>query len=670
MNDKSQLEELKERFEKISNPLLADNSPLSDNSKIKWKECHDKIIRRFDLFDSNKYFIVATGMLKSGKSTLVNLLARSTDASPIGFGVDTTLRPALIVTENEEMKKGIYIYFPQYGVEYNKEQQDQLDTQLENIIDRIIGLKGKKYDSEQQNVEPVELNQENLRNALCDSAPTSMLAKEPLLVVIVVPRNNQSLLAIQNCAIFDMPGLDSGNSSTNTHTYKKILQECCLILFVQSNVSPLNEKAEGFLSEIGKSVAASTYHLVQNRMDAQNWRDSEIVDNELEEQKKKMVNEFIKATGASKETIDFYSANLGMAYDAILCPNSIKEKTDENIKKVLEDSQYMAFEENLLKHINHNGHNTNYNHNKRQLQNEFSDALNTLKKRQEYIKGNIEEKNNEIKELEDSKNHISKYIDKFEAKDFNTSSLILSEKLKKDLENKLKEKFKEFANDKYIVKRASEGKVINIGKANRLLQNFNKSETKDMIEFLKHANFNDIKYGMVGKKAECSAIELLNEKINEVRNELDNNRIDTHLEGFSTTSETLKEFFPEKMSLKLQGWSFSRNDGNDNMNLFEKLFRKNHKRIYDFFEYFEKEENIRTYIDEIKDELCKVMKGMMADKLNKRIKEYLGDPLDRKNKEYEQAKDERNKLEKEERAIKKINDDIYNLKNAIGRLNV
>ena len=56
----------------------------------------DSAIRAIDQFKSGIELISCIGMLKAGKSTLINMLARSRSASPIGFGQDTTLRPAVI----------------------------------------------------------------------------------------------------------------------------------------------------------------------------------------------------------------------------------------------------------------------------------------------------------------------------------------------------------------------------------------------------------------------------------------------------------------------------------------------------------------------------------------------------------------------------------------------
>lgn len=48
------------------------------------------------------FFTVCFGMLKSGKSTLVNLLAGHEEASPTRFGQDTTLRPCLLLAGEKD----------------------------------------------------------------------------------------------------------------------------------------------------------------------------------------------------------------------------------------------------------------------------------------------------------------------------------------------------------------------------------------------------------------------------------------------------------------------------------------------------------------------------------------------------------------------------------------
>lgn len=61
---------------------------ISDLSERDWIQ----IARALEQFKANNLIVVVTGLLKAGKSTLVNLLAGSADVSPVGYGVDTTLR--------------------------------------------------------------------------------------------------------------------------------------------------------------------------------------------------------------------------------------------------------------------------------------------------------------------------------------------------------------------------------------------------------------------------------------------------------------------------------------------------------------------------------------------------------------------------------------------------
>ena len=101
---------------------VLDKFNLSDQDRRKFTEFRklvdkaSKEIRRgIKQFDSTIAVVIVVGMLKAGKSTLINLFARNTNASPVGFGVDTTLRPALIKMREKseaggEQKGAIYVY--------------------------------------------------------------------------------------------------------------------------------------------------------------------------------------------------------------------------------------------------------------------------------------------------------------------------------------------------------------------------------------------------------------------------------------------------------------------------------------------------------------------------------------------------------------------------------
>ena len=79
-------------------------SPLkagSEGSKL-LSAFDDKLKRSRREFDAILFFTVCFGILKSGKSTLVNLLAGHEEASPTRFGQDTTIRPCILMAGEED----------------------------------------------------------------------------------------------------------------------------------------------------------------------------------------------------------------------------------------------------------------------------------------------------------------------------------------------------------------------------------------------------------------------------------------------------------------------------------------------------------------------------------------------------------------------------------------
>ena len=107
-----------------------------------------------------EYFVVSCiGMLKAGKSTLINLLARSKDASPTGFGFDTTLRPALI-TSSSETRGTIEIWLP------NTLEQKLTKASLNEVFLCLRKVK-KPEEVKGANCHVYPLTPANLENALC-----------------------------------------------------------------------------------------------------------------------------------------------------------------------------------------------------------------------------------------------------------------------------------------------------------------------------------------------------------------------------------------------------------------------------------------------------------------------------------------------------------------------
>lgn len=95
----SAFEALKEIGEKFG----CDGSPF--------KEVLKEIDRRRRAFKSKTFFMVTFGMLKAGKSTLVNTFIGK-KVSPVGRSKETTLQSSIIIAADERHGEGIYIYSP------------------------------------------------------------------------------------------------------------------------------------------------------------------------------------------------------------------------------------------------------------------------------------------------------------------------------------------------------------------------------------------------------------------------------------------------------------------------------------------------------------------------------------------------------------------------------
>lgn len=553
LNQKNQarLDELKQKFEEISNKI-SDGIPLnedfSDKCRSDWKRDHNEVMRRFKLFNSDKIFIVATGMLKAGKSTLVNLLARNENASPIGFGVDTTRRPALIMMvedKDHDSESGIYVY-KQQPVEhkptdanandeekknqYENEEYEGRNLQLKTIVDYIRGMNKLPSGVE---TSPIPLNQENLRKTLCEGN-SDVIDQEPLLVVVKLPYNEESkLFKENNCVIFDMPGQDSDDArvSKDSRAYKAIFDECDLVLFIQSDVAPLNGTACDYLKEIGETRDGCTYRLVQNRMNARYWRRPDVLEDELREHEGIARRNFVKKLNTYKVTEDkliSWSANLGQAYDALFKRNELittNDSIDEAALKLMESSKFFADDENqtgleyhMCDDIKRNGEARRTQHCKDTLYNALVLSCRNIQDMIEDLDQKKQDKGTTLSSLSEQLNKIQNI--QGQGGSFRGITFKASKKLEATLESEMRKQFDkvrdkpEFAelfpkNDKAFPKvKGSDFKAFSVScdtNARTAVQNT-----------IREAYLEDVSIGVDENNTERNALDVLNDKIMEI----------------------------------------------------------------------------------------------------------------------------------------------------------
>lgn len=335
-------------LEKLSHELTEERNSVSLNALSR----HIPDLRRkIREFDSDLFIIVSLGMLKSGKSSLVNLLSRSTLASPTGYGFDTTLRPALIMTapENTPEEGRIIVWFA-------KEKEDFTEA-LDDVIDHIRGI-SPEVTRATHVVHP--LTQENLNALLCQTCAQAgnLLYQEPVLVVVQTPRHEDALLS-DKVVLLDTPGLDSHTSTwtRDSRWYEWIIRRCDLLLFLQSSVAPLNEKANTVLQNILEKNRKASIWLIQNQMEAKHWYAPEVIRADHEKQASHATKLFRQV--APHFTARMLKSNLGKAYTSLLEPNpdlspQINGENKPAAETLRSESEFDVLQEHLTRELSEN----------------------------------------------------------------------------------------------------------------------------------------------------------------------------------------------------------------------------------------------------------------------------------------------------------------------------
>ncbi len=283
-----------------------------------------RALRAIDQFNSGIEVVVCMGMLKAGKSTLVNLLTRSTMASPTGYGQDMTLRPALIRMAEKGAAARILLY------ERAESAKDADPATLQGVVlDHLRGIVG---DDALQNLtlRTLPLTESTLRGVLCHRVTdTPHLIEEPVLVVVEPEYNEEcKLLCHRNRMLLDMPGCDSSTAEVaRGERYREIGKECDMVLLLQSSVAPLNAKAVEELTALLAGRTPSTTRIIQNRMESKAWLRPEVVDAETLEQSSRALA-ILRQLAENKE-LPVSSVNLGMAHAGIFEePERLKKKVE------------------------------------------------------------------------------------------------------------------------------------------------------------------------------------------------------------------------------------------------------------------------------------------------------------------------------------------------------
>ena len=252
-------------------------------------------------YKSGSYIIIVVGPVKSGKSTLVNLIARSY-VSPTHF-LECTVRPSIISQKRPGEEERIVVYSC-------KGMEDKVEL-IDAIIDKIRGMEQGDTLTDIKS-ETFPLTPEMIK-AKVEMDVRANMDEQTLLTSIATPGG---LLMQQDVFIIDMPGFDGGKANIDNPVYDTIAQRADLVIFVQSSNSAISKVSGQFLSMLSRNNKDVPVCLIHNVFDSAWWRPVAAREEMVKSQMQYAMEE-IRRQGFNIHESLCYCINLGKVEDAL-----------------------------------------------------------------------------------------------------------------------------------------------------------------------------------------------------------------------------------------------------------------------------------------------------------------------------------------------------------------
>lgn len=303
--------------------LQINTDDLYDGYKL--SEIIYKLKRARKEFDASLFFVLVVGPTKSGKSTLVNLLARNY-VSPTHF-LECTIRPSLITKHDDT---GIDQYF-----EYEHEHKEEI---FEKVIDYLRGMIDENDIKRLVRKDVYSLNNTNIDTLIKSEYEGT---DDPLITVLKVEGGE---LVNGEIALIDMPGLDGNKANLeNNPIYNLISKRADFIIFVQSSNAAISNSSEKFTRGIIDKSNRPPVWLIQNIFEANWWKTEEEKNAQIKEQIK-VAKEYLSSFDL--KDIKHSAINLGKVNDVTFASSGQYDEHIDNLNREVE--AFKEFEAQLL----------------------------------------------------------------------------------------------------------------------------------------------------------------------------------------------------------------------------------------------------------------------------------------------------------------------------------
>lgn len=301
-----------------------------------------QLSRRSLEYKNGSFIMLVVGPVKSGKSTLVNLLAHRY-VSPTDT-LECTVRPSIISNVNDERDCKIEIY----KARHEGRKAEDLDL----IVDELRGIV-----TEQELGEYLEKDEyTNYSDDTVNNVISPSYNKEDRTIITSITTTGSKLLArgpVDGGKIFlaDMPGFDGNTSNLNDPLYDAISKRVDLILFVHSSVSAFNLTSASYLEKLREYNEAVPVYLVHNIFDSTYWKNPQDRAHEIDRQVQKEYEE-IRSKGFNIESEFISKVNLGKVTDALQGAGAYVEGFENDLQGEL--CKFEEIEEKLYRKITSN----------------------------------------------------------------------------------------------------------------------------------------------------------------------------------------------------------------------------------------------------------------------------------------------------------------------------
>jgi len=445
------------------------------------------------------FFVTIQGSLKTGKSTLTNLLIKDNIAITKA-GQDTTKTP-YIITKSIDNESKIVVYYRTKSIK--KEKNDEIFRQiLEAIMDDIKGLNFENHYKKyfEKKIEPLDKRK-------IEKYTVEENLEEALFINIQIANNDKNNLLAHDIAILDTPGIEGLKAEANKQIIEEIKRRTNMLIVMQSTVTPINLHEMKELKDYQNEEAE--IRLLHNTFELKPWV------NEYDSQKLK--EEENKAIQKAKELIHnelnklpiSNSFNLAKIYDYMKKPDVYRHLEKEY-------KEFEEFNKSLIDTINKIKIETKQRKAYTQFKNllvelqKENGPLNSLKIKYQSNLDEIEEKKNKISiKFEEFRKNMESFVDDFYGSYKDEISNFL-ENLITLLKNELK---------------ITNPNIGNVDILNNKEINQAVKEIKEFINILNNEINSIIKYEIIKHIKEAEKI-ILNEPIKDLKRFLKENQLE------------------------------------------------------------------------------------------------------------------------------------------------